>query len=112
MTNTTGISKLAQTGQEIKKIPVRINYDIIRLFSEGLYKSPHKAIEELVSNGYDADARRVHILLPEQPEESTDISAPLSVIDDGHGMDADGFQLDNLVSANSRHMSWLGNSRT
>jgi len=32
------------------KIPVHISYEIIRLFSEGLYQSPHKAIEELVAS--------------------------------------------------------------
>ena len=98
---STGISGLAQAGQEIDKIPVPINYDIIRLFSEGLYRSPHKAIEELVSNGYDADARRVHVLLPEQPEDEIDVSAPLWVIDDGHGMDVDGFhQLWRVAESN------------
>ena len=43
-------SALGQAGQEIGEISVPINYDIIRLFSEGLYRSPHKAVEELVSN--------------------------------------------------------------
>ena len=28
-------------------IEVRISYEIIKLFSEGLYQSPHKALEEL-----------------------------------------------------------------
>ena len=78
-------------GTEIEQIPVSINYDIIRLFSEGLYKSPHKAVEELVSNAYDADARRVHVLLPEANEDS-DALDPLWVIDNGHGMDVDGFR--------------------
>ena len=87
------VSGLADPGQEVERIPVSINYDIIRLFSEGLYRSPHKAIEELVSNGYDADARRVHVLLPEQPDgDATGSSAFLWVIDDGHGMDATGFR--------------------
>lgn len=86
------LSGLTQAGQEVAEIPVPINYDIIRLFSEGLYRSPHKAIEELVSNGYDAGARRVHVLLPEQPENKTDHLAPLWVIDDGHGMDVEGFR--------------------
>lgn len=81
----------ASAGRELDKIPVPVNYDIIRLFSEGLYRSPHKAVEELVSNGYDAGAERVHVLLPEEPGDATD-SAPLWVIDDGHGMDADGFR--------------------
>jgi len=78
-------------GAVVAQIPVSINYDIIRLFSEGLYKSPHKAIEELVSNSYDADARRVHVLLPEAGDE-TGPHDPLWVIDDGHGMNVDGFR--------------------
>ena len=86
------VSDIARLGQEVEQIPVPINYDIIRLFSEGLYRSPHKAIEELVSNGYDAGAKRVHVLLPEPPEEEQAAIAPLWVIDDGHGMDAVGFR--------------------
>ena len=82
---------LDQIGDEIAQIQVSINYDIISLFSEGLYKSPHKAIEELVSNSYDADARRVHVLLPEARDE-TGPRDPLWVIDDGHGMNEDGFR--------------------
>ena len=86
------ISELAQAGQEVESIPVSINYDIIRLFSEGLYSSPHKAIEELVCNSYDADADKVHILLPKLPDGSSDALAPLWVIDNGHGMDQYGFE--------------------
>ncbi len=88
----TDISGLTSAGEEIEKISVSINYDIIHLFSEGLYKSPHKAIEELVSNAYDADARLVHVLLPEQPEDKKAHLSPLWVIDNGHGMDVDGFR--------------------
>ena len=92
---------MVDAGHEVEKIDVRINNDIIRLFSEGLYRSPHKAIEELVSNAYDADAKRVHVLLPEQPEETTSVLAPLWVIDDGHGMDQDGFhQLWRVAESN------------
>ena len=87
---TTTIQRFATPGDEIEQIPVAISYDIIRLFSEGLYKSPHKAVEELVSNGYDAGASRVHILLPD-PEDRGTTASPLWVVDDGHGMDADGF---------------------
>ena len=96
----------ASAGQEVDKIPVPLNYDIIRLFSEGLYRSPHKAIEELVSNGYDAGAQRVHVLLPEEPGDVTDSLAPLWVIDDGHGMDADGFrQLWRVAESNKNGSS-------
>ena len=45
-------------------IPVPISYEIIRLFSESLYQSPHKAIEELVSNGFDAGARSIFVITP------------------------------------------------
>ncbi len=82
---------LAAAGRQVEKIPVHITYDIIRLFSEGLYRSPHKAVEELVTNGYDAGAERVHVLLPEQSEDTSEPISPLWVIDDGHGMDASGF---------------------
>ena len=88
----TDISGLSGAGQEIEEIPVRISYEIIRLFSEGLYQSPHKAIEELVSNGYDAEASRVHVLLPEQPDNKADSIKPLWVIDDGNGMNEGGFR--------------------
>jgi len=97
----TDIAELADAGQEIGKIPVSISSDIIRLFSEGLYRSPHKAIEELVSNAYDADAKQVHILLPEQSEDKENHLAPLWVIDDGHGMNASGFhQLWRVADSN------------
>lgn len=58
----------AATATEVR-IPVHISYEIIRLFSEGLYQSPQKAIEELVSNSYDAGATAVHVLLPRPEEE-------------------------------------------
>lgn len=87
---TTKIHDFATSGNEIEEIPVAISLDIIRLFSEGLYKSPHKAVEELVSNSYDAGASDVHILLPDTGDGGAPTS-PLWVIDDGHGMDVDGF---------------------
>ena len=87
---SSAISDFAHAGAEIDEISVSISYDIIRLFSEGLYKSPHKAIEELVSNSYDARASRAHVLLPDS-ENGTEPLPPLWVIDDGHGMNVDGF---------------------
>ena len=87
---TSAMSDFALAGDEVDEISVFISYDIIRLFSEGLYKSPHKAIEELVSNSYDAEAGRVHILLPDSQDGVKPLS-PLWVIDDGHGMNSEGF---------------------
>ncbi|RZU13975.1 histidine kinase/DNA gyrase B/HSP90-like ATPase [Kribbella rubisoli] len=73
-------------------VPVEISYRIIELFSAGLYSSPHKAIEELVCNSYDANATSVDILTapsiePENPEAS------IWVIDDGTSMDMEGLNL-------------------
>jgi hypothetical protein len=84
----------------VGSIPVHLSYEIIRLFSEGLYQSPQKAIEELVSNSYDAGAREVHVLLPAQSAsiaaaDGTDGNGEggtaLWVIDNGSGLDAKGF---------------------
>lgn len=88
------LSELERTTPAQASIPVHISYEIIRLFSEGLYQSPQKAIEELVSNGYDAGATSISVLLPEGT--GTGLSDgrsldPLWVIDNGSGMDADGF---------------------
>ncbi len=70
-----------------ERLRVHISYQIIKLFSEGLYRSPHKAVEELVSNSYDAGASQVHIVMnSDNPADS------LWVVDDGTGMDRVGFE--------------------
>ncbi|MFF2845537.1 ATP-binding protein [Streptomyces sp. NPDC058001] len=79
-------------GSSTQEIPVEISFEIIRLFSEGLYQSPHKAIEELVSNGFDAGAYNVHVVTPRSLADDPASSDSLWVVDDGCGMDADGFQ--------------------
>jgi hypothetical protein len=76
---------------EGRPIPVRISFEIIRLFSEGLYQSPHKAIEELVSNSFDAGALTVHVLTPRPPVDAEGAVDALWVIDDGTGMTDEGF---------------------
>ncbi|MCZ0995298.1 ATP-binding protein [Streptomyces noursei] len=70
-------------------VPVRISLAIIERFSEGLYSSPNKTFEELVSNSYDAGAEHVWVYMP------SDLSAPhasILVIDDGESMDVQGLQ--------------------
>ena len=73
----------------MEKIDVRLSYRIVRLFSEGLYASPNKAIEELVANSFDAGALRVAIFLP---TDFHDQDATIAVLDDGEGMDAAGLK--------------------
>jgi len=40
-------------GEDAGTVDVRISYGIIDRFSEGLYSSPNKAFEELISNWRD-----------------------------------------------------------
>lgn len=85
---------LASTGTEREKIDVRLSYRIVRLFSEGLYASPNKAVEELVANAFDAGARHVAVMLSSDFHEG---SATIAVIDDGEGMDAAGLKQHWLI---------------
>ncbi|GAI42058.1 unnamed protein product, partial [marine sediment metagenome] len=70
-------------GKKISDIDVRISYRIIELFSEGLYKSPHKAIEELVCNAFDAGATKTHVVISPDLKSK---DATIAVIDNGTGM--------------------------
>ena len=86
-------------GREIGEIPVKISYRIIELFSDGLYASPTKAIEELVSNSFDAGASNVHVIL------SPDQSAPdalIAVVDDGESMDKTGLQQHWIIGVSKK----------
>jgi hypothetical protein len=83
-----------QSGTETSKIDVRLSYKIVRLFSEGLYSSPNKALEELVANSFDAGAQRVAVFLPPNFHEQV---ATLAVLDDGEGMDAEGLKQHWLI---------------
>lgn len=89
----------ASTGRETEKIDVRLSYGIVRLFSEGLYASPNKAIEELVANSFDAGARNVVVLLP---ASFHDQGATIAVLDDGEGMDAGGLQQHWLIGKSDK----------
>ncbi|HEY4451807.1 MAG TPA: ATP-binding protein [Solirubrobacteraceae bacterium] len=76
-------------GEKETEIDVRLSYGIIERFSEGLYSSPNKAFEELVSNSYDAGARTVWVRVPDDLDPA---DAYLAVIDDGISMDIAGFE--------------------
>ncbi|MHA7275379.1 ATP-binding protein [Arthrobacter sp. Hz1] len=85
--NTVEITSLVPSDEHVGEIPVKISYGIIERFSEGLYSSPNKTFEELITNSYDAGAREVWVYL------SSDLSAngaTLLVIDDGESMTLEG----------------------
>ena len=79
----------AAIGDATDNIEVRLSYRIVELFSEGLYTSPNKAVEELVANSFDAGARRVHVLLSSNLHDQ---DATIAVFDDGEGMDQEGLK--------------------
>jgi len=89
----------ATEGSETEKIDVRLSYRIVSLFSEGLYASPNKAIEELIANSFDAGARRVGVLLS---PSFHDQGATIAIVDDGEGMDAGGLKQHWLIGKSDK----------
>lgn len=91
--------RFTKAGQEIARIPVRISSRIIELFSEGLYSSATKAIEELVANSFDAGAKHVHVLM------APDLTAPdatIIVVDDGQSMNQEGLRQHWLIGVSNK----------
>ena len=99
----------ASVGAKTDDIEVRLSYRIVELFSEGLYTSPNKAVEELVANSFDAGAQRVHVLLTPNLHDQ---DATIAVIDDGEGMDQEGLKQHWLIGiSNKRSLPTLPHGR-
>lgn len=80
---------IESAGEQRATVDVEISYDIIKLFSEQLYASPVKAIEELVVNSWDAEATVCSTFV------DIDADRPLiAVFDNGKGMTVE--ELKNL----------------
>ena len=80
---------IADSGNKTgKKIDVELSYRIVELFSGGLYSSPNKAFEELVTNAYDAGADTVAVGIPVDSAKREH----LWVFDNGESMDSDGLR--------------------
>ncbi|MBT4160360.1 MAG: hypothetical protein HOE54_03580, partial [Gammaproteobacteria bacterium] len=73
------------TGEQIE---VELSYKIVELFSGGLYSSPNKAFEELVTNSYDAGADTVAVGIPIDSSKREH----LWVFDNGSSMDSNGLR--------------------
>ena len=99
----------ASVGEATGDIEVRLSYRIVELFSEGLYASPNKAVEELVVNSFDAGAQKVHVLLSPNLHDQ---DATIVVIDDGEGMDPEGLKRHWLIGiSNKRDLPELPRGR-
>ncbi len=80
-------------GSEEKTIQVVLSNELVHLLSDQLYKSPLKAIEELVVNSYDAGADDCFLYVPSPSDQAADASgAVITVFDNGSGMDVAGLQ--------------------
>jgi len=66
---------------------IKVHTQIINDLSSGIYSSPATCIKELVNNSYDADAKLVTIRV--KP-----IQDSITILDDGHGMNAEDFDGD------------------
>lgn len=103
------VTEFTSIGTQVDDIDVRLSYKIVELFSEGLYASPNKAIEELVANSFDAGAKRVAVLLPEDFHAQ---GATIGVLDDGESMDGAGLKQHWLIGiSNKRKLSALPGGR-
>lgn len=90
----------ATIGKKTDQVVVSISYRIIELFSGGLYSSPNKAVEELVTNAYDALATDVRLLVPGNVAAE---DATIWVVDNGESMDVAGLhELWQIASSNKR----------
>ncbi len=94
-------------GRTTDQIDVKISLRIIQLFSEGLYSSPNKAVEELISNSFDAGAENVHIILSPDLRDS---DATIVVIDDGEGMNGENLKRHWVIGESTRRTA-TGSSR-
>ncbi|OGN76346.1 MAG: hypothetical protein A2X25_08970 [Chloroflexi bacterium GWB2_49_20] len=68
-------------------LTVSLSNELVKLLSDQLYQSPLKAVEELVVNAYDADAKVCRVFVPAPSDTENDF---IVIFDDGVGMDYEG----------------------
>lgn len=73
-----------EVGDPVRDIDINVDHAIVKHFSEHLYSSPNKAIEELVSNGFDALATRCYVYVP-----GSHVQSRVVVWDNGVSMGVD-----------------------
>ena len=88
------VAELVRTSEQqgtqnpvVGEVVLQVDYQIIEHFSEHLYDSPNKAVEELVANSFDAFATEARVFTPGRYTASRVI-----VWDNGESMDVEGLQ--------------------
>ena len=79
--------QIADLGDVVDNVVLEVDYQIIEHFSEHLYDSPNKAVEELVANSFDAFATTVDVFTP-----GPHTSDRVLVWDNGQSMDIEGLK--------------------
>jgi histidine kinase/DNA gyrase B/HSP90-like ATPase len=83
--------KLQSEGEPHSDVRVRISNELVQLLSDQLYQSPLKAVEELVVNAYDADAKVCRLFVPTSDELAQPTGRKfVTVFDNGSGLTASG----------------------
>src|SRR5947199_10564048 len=83
--------KLQAEGTPQSDVRVRISNELVQLLSDQLYQSPLKAIEELLVNAYDADAKACRLFVPNSSELAQANGRKfVAVFDNGTGLSAAG----------------------
>ena len=94
------VAQKVERAKDVGTVKVTLTNQLVSLLSDQLYQSPVKAVEELVVNAYDANARGCWIAMPTNGVTSPDF---LAIFDDGEGMDEDGlFDLWQIGSSKKR----------
>jgi Histidine kinase-, DNA gyrase B-, and HSP90-like ATPase len=78
------MNKTSTVGTPVAEVLLDIDYEIIAHFSRHLYGSPNRAVEELVSNGFDAFATKVYVYIP-----GPQVTSHVVVWDNGWSMDVE-----------------------
>ena len=75
--------------QDTRKAPIKVNQQVVKHLSLGLYRNFALAIKELISNAYDASATEVKLKLDLD-------NGRIILRDNGRGMSEDEFKNDYL----------------
>jgi hypothetical protein len=82
-----GLPEAHSVGEYADTVSLSVDYAIVKHFSEHLYGSPNKAVEELVANSFDALAGAAYVYVPNKF-----VNGKIIVWDDGDSMDVDGLK--------------------